>query len=153
MRIDGIFGGVMLGYLHHFKAGWFNKFTTRYSLIVATVCISPAFFLEIEDRRTQTIGLTGLAIGFVFLVAWAVVRNPPSFLLSRVAQIGAYSYSIYLWHTIFVMLFMLWKRVTVFKFWLYIASCILGGIGMAHLIEIPYLKLRERLYPANTVGG
>jgi peptidoglycan/LPS O-acetylase OafA/YrhL len=149
MRIDGIFGGVMLGYFYHFKVVWFNKFTTKYSLIAAAVFILPAFFFEIEDRQMQTFGLTGLAIGFVLLVAWAVVRNPRSLLLSRVAQIGAYSYSIYLWHTIFVLLFMLWKPITVFKFWLYIASCILGGIGMAHLIEIPYLKLRERLYPAS----
>jgi hypothetical protein len=51
------------------------------------------------------------------------------------------------------MLFMLWKTVTVLNFRLYIASSALGGIGMAHLIEIPYLKLRERLYPAKYRGG
>ena len=148
MRIDALFGGVTLGYLRHFKQQWFTRLTGNYSLVIAVLFISPAVLFEQADHRMQSFGLTSLALGFIFLVAWAVVRVPSNEAFIYVARIGSYSYSIYLWHTVFVDFFLLYRPVSLLTFWLYIACCIAGGITMAQLIEIPYLRLRDRLFPA-----
>ena len=141
MRIDGLFGGVLLGYLYHFKSKCFDRLTRNYSLILAGIFVAPAFFVSEESRWMQTFGHTSLTIGFILLVAWAAVRNPKGRVMNCVARIGLYSYSTYLWHTMFVVLFLHYQPITFTKFWLYVVSCIAGGIGMAQLVEIPYLRM------------
>jgi len=152
MRIDGLFGGVTLGYLSHFRPRWFAKFTGNYALIFAAILISPVVFFEQHDHRIQRFGLTSIALGFIFVVAWAVVRTPKSkmmqIILSGFARIGVYSYSIYLWHTAIADAFISHPPSSFLKFWLYIASCLACGIAMAYLVEIPYLRMRDRLFPA-----
>lgn len=156
MRIDGLFGGVTLGYLRHFKPLWFAKLTGNYALMICAVFISPVFIWEQHDHRIQRLGLTGTAIGFIFLVAWAVVRTPKNNImqvfLRNFARIGVYSYSIYLWHTAIADAFIHHPPSSFLKFWLYIVSCIAGGILMAYLVEIPYLQLRDRVFPAASPG-
>jgi peptidoglycan/LPS O-acetylase OafA/YrhL len=153
MRVDDLFFGVALGYLRHFKLGWFEKLTANKVLPVAAMLIAPAMLLPYTSRAVQTLGLTSLALGFILLVAWAVVRTPQSkavqYVVRAVARVGVYSYSIYLWHTVFINLFARFEPVTFVKFWLYVASCIAGGIIMAHFVEIPYLRMRDRLFPAS----
>jgi peptidoglycan/LPS O-acetylase OafA/YrhL len=71
----------------------------------------------------------------------------PGRALSKVAaRIGFYSYSIYLWHE-FVGLALIHSGVSFWRFWSYIAACIIGGVSMAYLVEMPYLALRERFFP------
>jgi peptidoglycan/LPS O-acetylase OafA/YrhL len=151
MRADGLFGGVTLGYLHHFKPFWFAKLTGNYALLMTALLISPAFLFEQPDRRIQRFGLTSIALGFIFLVAWAVVRSPRSramqITLGGFARVGVYSYSIYLWHTVIADGFLFHPPSSFAKFWLYMISSITGGIAMAHLVEIPYLRLRDRMFP------
>jgi peptidoglycan/LPS O-acetylase OafA/YrhL len=147
MRIDGLFGGVTLGYLYHFKSKAFATLTSNYFLALAAILISPALLVEQADPRMQTYGLTIIALGFIFLVAWAVSRTPHR-LLRPAARLGVYSYSIYLWHTAVVDVFLLHRPTTFFKFWLYMATSIGAGSAMAYLVEIPYLKLRDRLFPS-----
>ena len=151
MRIDGLFAGVALGYFYHFRWSVFEKLTGHYALAVAVVLCLPAALLDEHARAIQTFGLTGLLVGFSFLVAWCVVRTPRSSVGRAVskcaARIGFYSYSIYLWHTILLRAFELHPSLSAAKFWLYIASTIVAGVAMAHLVELPYLALRERLFP------
>jgi peptidoglycan/LPS O-acetylase OafA/YrhL len=154
LRIDSLFAGVTLGYLYHHRRTWFDKLTGPYALVLAFLFCLPAAFLDQYDRRMQTFGITGLLLGFSFLVAWAVVRTPRSTAGRSVsafaARIGFYSYSIYLWHTVLgETLFS--SGASFWKFWAYICICVLAGIGMAHLIELPYLVVRDRLFPVSTV--
>jgi peptidoglycan/LPS O-acetylase OafA/YrhL len=157
MRVDGLFGGVTLGYLNHFKPRWFAKLTGNYALPIAALLLSPVIFFEQQDHRIQRFGLTGIALGFIFIVAWAVVRTPESKMGQRVAagfaSIGLYSYSIYLWHTAIADAFISHPPSTFLKFWSYILCCIVGGMAMAYLVEIPYLRLRDRLFPAGTIDN
>jgi peptidoglycan/LPS O-acetylase OafA/YrhL len=151
MRIDALFAGVALGYFYHFRWSVFEKLTGHYALAVAFVLCLPATLLDGRGRAMQTFGLTGLLVGFSFLVAWCVVRTPRTLagraLSKCTAKVGFYSYSIYLWHTILVDAFEFQPSLSAAKFWLYIASTIVAGIAMAYLIETPYLALRERLFP------
>ena len=156
MRIDSLFAGVLLGYLFHFRRAWFEKFATPYSLPLAFLFCLPAAFFDQYDRFMQTIGLTGLLIGFGLLVSWSVVRTPRNRIGATVARfaarIGFYSYSIYLWHTILGETFFS-GNATFGRFWLYLVVCVVGGIGMAHLIELPYLALRDRRFPAGRASA
>jgi peptidoglycan/LPS O-acetylase OafA/YrhL len=152
MRLDGLFAGVALGYLYHFRVALFRKLTRHYALILALLLCTPALFFNQPERIVQTLGLTCLYIGFSFLVAWSVVRTPKTFLGRAIAKgaakIGFYSYSIYLWHTLICDAFLYHANLSFIKFWIYIATTIAGGWAMAHLVELPYQALRERLFPS-----
>src|SRR5260370_23488034 len=76
MRLDGLFAGVVLGYLYHFRMPLFRKLTGHYALVLAALFCAPALFFNQSDRIVQTFGLTCLYIRFSFLVAWSVVRTP-----------------------------------------------------------------------------
>jgi peptidoglycan/LPS O-acetylase OafA/YrhL len=151
MRIDALLAGVALGYFYHFRRSLFDRFTGHYALMLATLMIIPSLLLPQRNHFMQTFGLTGLLFGFSFLVAWSVVRTPKSrigrIVAKSAAWIGFYSYSIYLWHTALLYLFLDRAGPPALLFWGYLAACVVGGVVMAHLIEMPYLALRERLFP------
>jgi peptidoglycan/LPS O-acetylase OafA/YrhL len=151
MRLDGLFAGVALGYLYHFRMPLFRKLTGHYALVLAALFCAPALLFNQPDRIVQTFGLTFLYVGFSFLVAWSVVRSPKTSLgramAKGAARIGFYSYSIYLWHTLVCDAFLFYPNLSLIRFWLYIATANVAGIAMAHLVEVPYLALRERLFP------
>ena len=153
MRADGLFAGVALGYLYHFRRGTFQKLTGHYALALAVLLCLPAALLDARSRAMQTIGLTGLLLGFSFLVAWSVVRTPTTSLgktiTKLVAKIGFYSYSIYLWHTAFLLAFISRRDHPALNFWLYVACAVVGGIAMSHLVELPYLAMREKFFPSS----
>ena len=157
MRIDSLFAGVALGYLYNFRIEIFRKMTGHYALIIAALLCLPAALVDENNRTLQTFGLTGLMVGFSFLVAWCVVRTPKTLagrILSRcTAKVGFYSYSIYLWHTIVVAAFEYHPAMSAAKFWIFIATTIITGIAMAHLIEMPYLTLRDKLFPPSQAAG
>jgi peptidoglycan/LPS O-acetylase OafA/YrhL len=150
MRMDSLFAGVLLGYLFHFRRTWFEKLATIYSLPLAFLFCLPAAFFDQYDRPMQTFGLTGLLVGFSLLVSWSVLWTPKSRVGQAIARfaarIGFYSYSIYLWHTILGETFFS-SGVSLSRFWLYLVACVFAGVGMAHLIELPYLALRDRRFP------
>jgi len=152
MRMDSLFAGVTLGYLYHYRRDLFDRMTGHYALAITFVCCVPAAFISQRQHWMQTFGLSGLLLGFSFLVAWAVVRTPKSAIFRAItkaaAKIGYYSYSIYLWHTLIVYVFLDSGR-TVWVFWAYLSASIVVGIAMAHLVEIPYLALRDKLFPAS----
>jgi len=152
MRMDSLFAGVTLGYLYHYRRHLFERLTGHYALAIAFLCCVPAALIPQRQHWMQTFGLSALLLGFSFLVAWAVVRTPKS-LVSRMvtkaaAKIGFYSYSIYLWHTLIIYVFLDSKR-SVWVFWAYLCTSVVVGIAMAHLVELPYLTLRDKLFPAS----
>jgi peptidoglycan/LPS O-acetylase OafA/YrhL len=149
-RIDSLFAGVTLGYWFHFRPEWFKRISGHYALGVAAVFLSPLFIFDWLSRPMQTFGLSSLYIGFAFLLAWAVDRKPPR-LLKPVAMVGFYSYSIYLWQQPVSMIFHARATQSWVWFWLYIATAVVVGMGMAKLIEIPFLRLREKWAPTSTI--
>ena len=157
MRMDSLFCGVTLGYLFHFRSHWFQKLTGHYALALAFLFCLPAALLDTTSRAMQTIGLTGLFLGFAFLVAWSLDRAPKNMIFSAVyrgaARIGFYSYSIYLWHTAARGLIWHAHVPAVLLFWIYIAVAIALGIVMARLIEVPSLTLRQKWFPTTSRGA
>lgn len=145
-RIDSLFAGVTISYFYHFNREWFSRLTGNFALGITVACCLPAVFFTAESRIMQTIGYSLLYIGFSFLLAWAVIRNPRTPIGTAIAKmaaaIGFYSYSIYLWHRLFA--FVMSNYPFAWAFWVYIVLAIGMGVVMAKLVELPALKLREK---------
>jgi peptidoglycan/LPS O-acetylase OafA/YrhL len=151
-RADELFGGVTLGYLYHFKPAVFRKLTGNHALVFAAVLLLSGYLASDGTIwRMQALAITRLGLGFFFLVGWSVTRKPKSKLmqaiLGSIARIGVFSYSIYLWQTIIAEPFKVDAPTSLLKFCTYMTSCVVFGIVMSYLVEIPYLKLRDRLLP------
>lgn len=150
MRIDSLFAGVTLGYYRHIHPDLFARLARKAWWLLGVVLLVPAFVFPLESPVMETIGFTLLYTGYGSLLVWSVDRKPSRNVVARaLAWTGRYSYSIYLWH--------LPLRVSVFKgspsfisLCLFVAASILFGAAMSRLIEIPLLKLRERLFPPKT---
>jgi len=144
LRIDALFAGVTLGYYSHFDQESFREARKPWVLAIGLITFASFFVMPDVPR------LTFAYVGFSFIVAWAVNQPESAHRLSRVlARIGCYSYSIYLWHfAVFVAL----TRATAhwFRFPAYVVGAIVMGVLMAKLIELPTLKLRDRIFPSIT---
>jgi peptidoglycan/LPS O-acetylase OafA/YrhL len=107
----------------------------------------------------NSLGLTVIPLAFgVLLTAspslWAWLEPRCGIVLRWCAWVGRYSYSIYLWHIIvrdagkFTLIHspMSASATTI----LYLAASLGVGIGMASLIEMPVLRLRDRFFPSRS---
>ena len=149
LRADGLFAGVLLGYLHSFRPETFLKISKSWlAPAIAILCSAPAFVFDGNTRVFQSFGLTLLLVGFSFLVAWAVPHDASKLFGRRIAfvlaAIGAYSYSIYLWHLLLSSMFQSGRPPSQMRFWIYVATSTVIGIIASELIERPMLRLREK---------
>jgi peptidoglycan/LPS O-acetylase OafA/YrhL len=139
LRMDALFAGVALGYLFHFHPELFQRLSKPWLPILAAAFLIPLCFPQTSALKvTATYSANTLAFGSLLL--WAVTRK---FKLAGVlAEIGQYSYSIYLWQMI---LAYLWPQ-TALGFFGYLVSSIAVGTAMSIIIEYPMIKLRDRLF-------
>ena len=172
-RMDALFFGVLLGYLHHFRPLELEKFVqpTRHRLIMAVVSaalLSFAYLLPRENKFLATWGYTFVYLGFggVLLLSLYVRGILPGGLAKIAGQVGKamafvgmYSYSIYLWHgPCGAWLPGLIRRSLRFptgpygRFAVYFVGSIVVGITMSDLIEYPVLRLRDRFFPAAQIA-
>src|SRR5258706_7023662 len=114
-RMDALFFGVFLGYLHHYRPEilerLFQPLWNRVAIGVLTAALlSCPFFLTRDSHFLLTLGLSFLYLGFggLLLLSLYVRDVLPARLAAVVGKlgtvcafIGMYSYSIYLWHVPF----------------------------------------------------
>jgi peptidoglycan/LPS O-acetylase OafA/YrhL len=165
LRLDGLAFGVWLGYLHHFRPERLAALTRRKWLLTvwAGLCLLPLCIWPVQSRFMTTIGasLTYLGYGAVLLLCLGAQQGRGlrgRLLWSRagvaVAWVGYYSYSIYLWHAEGnSMLIRLVPEVNGAAPWalmtlVVVALGVVPGIVMSRLIEVPSLRLRDRLFPS-----
>ena len=175
MRIDALGTGVLLAYLYHFHPRLYESIGRRRWLLIAlgVAMISPMAVLELETSRfVSTFGYTLLALGYAAILV-ALVQTPvgpAGGILGRllaspasrlIGAIGVVSYSIYLW-MFFVSEFIQWalkgdslNSLNPSTQWLVTMGLWIGGAWLAgevsaKVMELPVLRLRDRLFPARS---
>lgn len=156
LRIDSLLFGVLLSYfynMHHERMKqWVRKWRWMLILLSPPLVLS-CFFIQ-NKMFLCTLGLTFTYLGYgglLLIVLFRIIRAPVPLKrpLLFVALIGSYSYSIYLWH-----IPMLWLAKLVPAFYpslaLYIGGCFIAGCGMAKIVELPVLRLRDKLFPSES---
>jgi peptidoglycan/LPS O-acetylase OafA/YrhL len=172
-RLDGLFFGVLLGYLYHFRPGVLDKLfdSSKKQFISAALSgalLSSCLIFQIEGRFMLTLGLTMLYLGFglaliLCLRVREVLPGPLAKLFNRIgtgfAYAGMYSYSVYLWHLpveswgfSFMTRILHVQMGHVVGLLFYMTCSIVLGILLSQLIEFPILKLRDRIFPAIQAG-
>ena len=143
LRIDALFAGVVLGYYAHFDRSSF--YDARKSWVVISGSVF-ALGLLIMPVFLQ---LTFAYVAFAFIVAWAANRQSQrsGYIAGLIAFIGCHSYSTCLWHAV-VVLWLAWFPARWFRFPAYLVMAIVMGTLMSKLVEIPALRLREKLFPS-----
>lgn len=141
LRVDALFAGVTLGYFHHFDPS-FEEGRKWWMLVgglfLCAGCAVMPYFIQ----------LTFAYAAFAMILAWMVNQPAAPFrYFSAIAWVGRYSYSIYLWHAI---AFVLMKRFFPLGEWLapYLAVSVILGVVLAKGIEIPFLRLRDKVVPS-----
>jgi len=160
LRIDGLSFGVFLSYVYHNHSEWLQKTVRERAValtILAVIFVMPCVVWGLGTEFSYTVGLTLLYLGFglaMMLVIHKPLSAPP---LKAISYVGFYSYSIYLWHRIVLLLTEATALLT--KMWyplvlvLYFGLSIGIGIACAKAIELPFLSLRNRLFPSRTKGA
>lgn len=162
LRFDTLFFGVFLSYLHNFRPEILQKLMTnpwRFPVSVVSVLgFVPAVFLPTTDPFVYTVGFTLIYIGFGAMLVLSLYkenrkRPQPGIITRAIGAMGVYSYTLYLWHVpmaqIFAAIAARFGMVNQYLLHaLYFAASIVVGVATSKLVEIPVLKLRERLFPS-----
>jgi peptidoglycan/LPS O-acetylase OafA/YrhL len=157
LRIDGLFIGVALSYSYHFQSKLFRDVTLpwRYALIcLGAAGLISARLLHVGPWYSYTLGPLHDCLSAAAILAGVVASTiPRNWFTLNLATIGSYSYSIYLWHMVTIQFVTPKLRDSVAWEWraaLYLTSAFAIGIIMANVWELPLLKLRDRLFPAQS---
>jgi peptidoglycan/LPS O-acetylase OafA/YrhL len=163
-RLDALLFGVLLAYGSAYHRpridalvgrGWF-KFALAALLLVA---LGPCLKIPLNDGYWPIVGFPLITVAFGALVLWFVRQplpawRPIAFACKWLAAFGAFSYSVYLFHVPVrdwgPALFELATGIT--PSWAgamvgYLLVSVVLGIGVAKLVEIPALRVRDRLFP------
>jgi peptidoglycan/LPS O-acetylase OafA/YrhL len=160
LRLDALGCGVTVAYWQHTHGAQFMAWARRWRwrlFVVGLLALAPAFAADLKQSPyNYTLGLTQFYLGSAcLLVAMLAVELPENFLTRGLAYVGARSYSIYLWH----MVWLEWIVPLVSgadkagRNWPLYAATYLGGalavgVALAALVELPGLRWRERWFPA-----
>jgi peptidoglycan/LPS O-acetylase OafA/YrhL len=160
--MDSLFCGVFLSYLHNFHPALVRRLMSnpwRFPIAALSVlALAPALFLPSTDPFIYTAGFTLVSIGFGTMLVLSIYkeddkrRAEPGKAIRAIAWMGTYSYTLYLWHVPLAQVFgsVASKYPYVNQYLLhaiYFAVSIVTGVAASKLVEIPCLKLRERLFP------
>lgn len=162
IRIDSLFLGVFLSYLYRYHNDKTVVFYKKYNVILLFISLAGISIIYIfkgeENTFINTIGFTILAISFGNIMLLLIVNSHTKIvsfiknnsLMKIIANIGFYSYSIYLWHihveAIFSKNNLYYKYNFIAIFVIYIFLCYLIGRFFSKIIEFPMIKVRDKFF-------
>lgn len=154
LRMDSLFFGVFLSFLWNCRGLSESKPLQRYRYLVGLIgigCFLPAFLLVLNETPwLYSLGLTLFYLGGgCLLLTMLKVDFKRNSVWGRLANIGKYSYSIYLWNPMVDSSLTRFTHLATENWILYAllswAGTFAMGIGTAKLIEYPVLKLRDKM--------
>ncbi|SJZ98912.1 acyltransferase family protein [Sediminibacterium ginsengisoli] len=155
-RIDGLLWGCILAYLTLYKTRVI-RFWEKWIMLPFAAAAIPFIYAQANKGISD---VSQLYFGFTFFSLYScnllliVLKYESVFkwkLFAAPASVGVFSYSIYLWH----MPCKFWIMGAINKLvnlsylqslLVYIFSAILVGVVLSKLIEIPFLKIRNRIF-------
>lgn len=164
LRIDSLMFGVLLAYGWH-RTGWLQSDRVREQagalIVLGILLLAPAFIFPVETTPWITVfGFIGFYLGSgAILIGLLHRRLPEMESIAWAAKLGAYSYSIYLWHMpvhdwlVPAILDLLPNPLN--QNWylylsLYLSATFYVGVSMCRIIEAPALALRDRWFPSRS---
>lgn len=161
-RIDSLMFGVLLSYWYHYHTVQVRNLTLQHRTlftVLGLALLAPAFVFPLERNIAfHTVGLSGFALGSGLLLMAALhapVRLQTA--MAPLAKIGAYSYSIYLWHMPVLYTFLPKIRERLGGELSYVPAAVIGvglclllGSAISRLIEYPVLRFRDRWFPSRS---
>lgn len=175
LRMDSLLCGVALGYIHRYRRASIPSALLRWP-VVALALMSAALWSALlpsgETPYSESIGLTMIYLSCAIVVAAAAMNpsyglglpGPVSAPLRGLAWLGVYSYTIYLAHAaLFGFPGVESLRQAVLGYanpiigapvtlWLdrfaFLSASVVGGVLLSHVVERPFLRLRERILPS-----
>ncbi len=167
LRFDSLFAGVLISYLFHFNKDSLYQFSNKfgkYFIILMPLLISfTPFIVPEQSFFIRTIGFTFLYIAFGLALILTITTNDVGNkigkiiskpLFESIRKIGYYSYSIYIIHIAIAMAVKKFETYCEMDshlyFIIYFCGSIIAGILISKLIEIPFLKMRDRFFPKRT---
>lgn len=155
-RIEGILYGVLLAMLFHFRPGVFRRLQAWWALWLGAAAAALVFLrFQTDAPWAASLGwdaadLLGIAMLMLLYRPQGTQRNP---VYRLVAAIGVYSYGIYLWHvsviapSLALAAHLPHKLAPLAVATLPVAGGILLGAFATRIVELPALKLRDRVFP------
>jgi peptidoglycan/LPS O-acetylase OafA/YrhL len=151
-RIDALALGVWLSVVWNFAPASISVVRRwRPALFAVGLLLTlPSYVLSIADPRLLSLGLTGNYLGYGMVLAAALATERPIAgpLTPTLAYVGFYSYSIYLWHFPVLALVLQAVPTRPYDRIVFLVASIVVGVAVAKAVELPVLRLRERLVPA-----
>jgi peptidoglycan/LPS O-acetylase OafA/YrhL len=102
LRLDSLMFGVLLGYYYQFEAEKITEYAKGLAGVAVTfVAVAMAWMVPRDQPIMHTVGFTLEYFGFGFLLCKVIDAKPNravKLVLSPIARLGYYSYSVYLWH-------------------------------------------------------
>lgn len=153
-RFDSLFFGVLLSYAFLYEPDFIKVITgSRIILIVAICILSLNFFSWIpwSVKCTVLLGLNPVCFGVVMISFLQSRKTENHKLINSLAFVGKYSYAIYIFHPLIVSSVKIryGNMPAVFYPLSFLLSAV-GGILLSKLIEIPFLKVRDKFFPARS---
>ncbi len=171
-RLDGLFLGVLLSYVYNFQPEILVPIYKRKYLFLAISLIPILMNFVLNRQNNIWEAVVMLAINpIAFAILLVLALNYSTNIKSKfMEKIGRNSYSIYLWHYVFVVYSVLLvnymdSKVTSFSGTVdgysykilyltylvaYLAFAVPIGLLFAALVEVPFIKIRDRFFPSKS---
>jgi len=160
-HMDSLTFGVFLAFVYHFKTEQAMAFVRRFRTAILLISCAALVVNTLWDGRVADIafGPTLLYVAFGGIMALMVFKTGGKGFLHPIFRpmtyIGEHSYSIYLWH----LATLTWLPahfyhgvVPYLGLAMYTTIAVSTGIVFAKLIELPVLRLRDRLFPSRSTS-
>jgi peptidoglycan/LPS O-acetylase OafA/YrhL len=157
-RVDGLLFGVILSYIFYTDRKSFEKLQKLWWALIL-LCLGGILFVLHEGHGTRLMWSFGYTVNYIWFGSVLILiygyhgKLLKTVLYRIIAQIGLYSYGIYLWHlsvreplatlASHIMPAARWGFLLISQ---YLAAIFLGVL-LTKAVEFPMLRLRDRLIP------